>query len=633
MRTTYSQHTAPALLRASDIWPHLLHTGDFHLLLKLQGLFGQILHKVSPPDQGVPKKRAGSPFPLAPTRKKQKTNGEPLNNDSKKQASFSLDLNPSLHRDIARNLPVWRHTFALRYATSTSDTPLTELLEMLKTLCGSLAGSGPTTIDIGQCQILNLKEKLISFWAEGQPDFYNEWLLLPLSTHEKDYSVVLQSCYELQQTHKVKIQADMKIIIFPQGSHKSNESELPFEVQLCIAVSIDNPSDFNFLDRQMPKKRASVIREHQRQLCYFLYGQTSGPEIMPHNIDIPYFYSILTSPPQVLSHLADAAMQPDALLPTLLPYQRRSVAWLLSREGKEVSPEGFIVPRTGEADYSFWETVQEGNNTFAYNRLARMIYVDKDPVERSYGGILAEEPGLGKTLEVVALILLNPAPEDRTPRMIRWDPVARLDVKAVKACLTNHVALKSSANLGFQASLIVTPSSLAGQWVDEINTHAPSLKVLVYEGWSKVTVPISNSPEEKERTRKLLKEKKPKNSGPKVKKKKPTTANVRSKKGKGKVKHNNDGESMESNEMETADIDKEEGLLSWCEYVQGFDIVVTTYTVLRSDFNVARAAINRPRREDVSYANVERPRSPLVMVEWMRVVMDEVQMVGGGKTE
>lgn len=73
--------------------------------------------------------------------------------------------------------------------------------------------------------------------------------------------------------------------------------------------------------------------------------------------------------------------------------------------------------------------------------------------------------------------------------------------------------------------------------------------------------------------------------------------------------------------------------LEWCEYVHQFDVVITTYQILRSDFNVARAAPLRPRREDVVYVNVERPRSPLVMVEWNRVIMDEVQMVGGGKTE
>ncbi len=74
-------------------------------------------------------------------------------------------------------------------------------------------------------------------------------------------------------------------------------------------------------------------------------------------------------------------------------------------------------------------------------------------------------------------------------------------------------------------------------------------------------------------------------------------------------------------------------IIDWCTWVNTFDVVVTTYNVLKTDFNVARAAPVRPRRTDVVYSNVERPRSPLVMCEWQRVVMDEVQMVGGGKTE
>jgi E3 ubiquitin-protein ligase SHPRH len=70
--------------------------------------------------------------------------------------------------------------------------------------------------------------------------------------------------------------------------------------------------------------------------------------------------------------------------------------------------------------------------------------------------------------------------------------------------------------------------------------------------------------------------------------------------------------------------------LDWCDYVQQFDVVITTYTILRSEIHVARPAPERLRREDASYSSVKALRSPLVMVEWKRVVMDEVQMVGGG---
>src|ERR1700676_4624731 len=42
-----------------------------------------------------------------------------------------------------------------------------------------------------------------------------------------------------------------------------------------------------------------------------------------------------------------------------------------------------------------------------------------------------------------------------------------------------------------QTTLIVTPPSLASQWADELALHSPSLKVFIYEGWSKLQVPIT----------------------------------------------------------------------------------------------------------------------------------------------
>ena len=64
--------------------------------------------------------------------------------------------------------------------------------------------------------------------------------------------------------------------------------------------------------------------------------------------------------------------------------------------------------------------------------------------------------------------------------------------------------------------------------------------------------------------------------------------------------------------------------LDWCSFINTFDVCITTYSVLRQDLNVARAAPVRPRREDVVYSSVTRARSPLVMCEWYRVIMDEV---------
>jgi E3 ubiquitin-protein ligase SHPRH len=145
----------------------------------------------------------------------------------------------------------------------------------------------------------------------------------------------------------------------------------------------------------------------------------------------------------------------------------------------------------------------------------------------------------------------------------------------------------------------VTPPSLAGQWKEEFEKHAPSLKILIYDGWSKVKVPLTKRAVELQNVKQA--------DLPKTKKKK----------SKGKKA------AVASDAM---DVDSEG--TEWPEFVHGYDVVITTYQTLRSDLSVAYPDPKRPRRTAVVY---ERPRSPLVMVEWKRVVMDEVQMVGGGK--
>lgn len=145
-----------------------------------------------------------------------------------------------------------------------------------------------------------------------------------------------------------------------------------------------------------------------------------------------------------------------------------------------------------------------------------------------------------------------------------------------------------------RTTLIVTPSSLSQQWIDEFARHAPSLKILVYPGWRNLSI-RENSP----------------------------TKVVSLRTEKGKVKD------AGSTEPEHANISLL--LESWPAYINDFDVCVTTYDILRSDLNVARAPPARPVRKNAEYSREKRPISPLVLCEWYRVIMDEVQMVGGGK--
>lgn len=170
--------------------------------------------------------------------------------------------------------------------------------------------------------------------------------------------------------------------------------------------------------------------------------------------------------------------------------------------------------------------------------------------------------------------------------------------------------------------------------------------MLIYNGWSKVTVPISEDDVEEEREiRKQSKAKakaKAKSKSKFTSRSKPSTrakitsngpldSSVSSSSANATKEDNLVDEHSDNDDSDHDDDD--DAVLDWCAYVQTFDVCITTYNVLQQDLGVARAPPTRPRRNIAQYSNIERPRSPLIMCEWYRVIMDEVQMVGGGKTE
>lgn len=91
------------------------------------------------------------------------------------------------------------------------------------------------------------------------------------------------------------------------------------------------------------------------------------------------------------------------------------------------------------------------------------------------GSILAEEMGLGKTVELLSLILLSQEPERNQLRAYDAEWLAT-DVQP--------------SNL----TLLVCPLAIIGQWADEITRHAPGLRVLRYAGM-KTTYPKDDGKE------------------------------------------------------------------------------------------------------------------------------------------
>ncbi|KAI9255053.1 SNF2 family N-terminal domain-containing protein [Phascolomyces articulosus] len=162
------------------------------------------------------------------------------------------------------------------------------------------------------------------------------------------------------------------------------------------------------------------------------------------------------------------AYQPEGLVPKLAPFQSQNVEWMLAREGhKAVNGRIDLLEQQLDCDVPFlWEKIKLDNGRLVFvNRISRNIIID--PTEdfndiqalTRRGGVLADEMGLGKTVCAIALILLH--------KLDQEDPT---HPKGTDGLITTA------------ATLIITPSAIIRQWESEFQKHAPSLRVITYQG-------------------------------------------------------------------------------------------------------------------------------------------------------
>ncbi|KHN95378.1 SNF2-related protein [Metarhizium album ARSEF 1941] len=157
----------------------------------------------------------------------------------------------------------------------------------------------------------------------------------------------------------------------------------------------------------------------------------------------------------------------------LFPYQKRTLQWLLAREGVRWSHakarlESTPVDGRSPSIDSFRTVKDADGRSIFLSDVFQTITRDKSLYERAdrfvKGGILAEEMGLGKTLEILGLILLHSRAESQAQQI--------------------ELQMNGLATTG--ATLIVTPDSLRQQWISEMERHAPSLRVKHYQGCKKM---------------------------------------------------------------------------------------------------------------------------------------------------
>jgi hypothetical protein len=149
---------------------------------------------------------------------------------------------------------------------------------------------------------------------------------------------------------------------------------------------------------------------------------------------------------------AATAVQPRGLTVTLRPYQLQSLKFMWDEErGQGGFRRHVWVPAAAVDGTPFWYSPLLG-------RVASVV------PEQPSGGWCCEEMGLGKTIEVLALVLANPA-----------------DAVPAPGTLLPNQKLRS------RATLVVCAVSLVGQWIAEAQEKtAGSLKIHMYHGQGRI---------------------------------------------------------------------------------------------------------------------------------------------------
>lgn len=168
--------------------------------------------------------------------------------------------------------------------------------------------------------------------------------------------------------------------------------------------------------------------------------------------------------------------QIEGLITEPLPYQCESLKWCLRREGMDVDKFGQVSALTNETRYSTvapslgWRRVSN-TDVWVNPYTLRSSFGKPQPVLPSGNapfkgkGLLAEEMGLGKTLEMIALSLMN----------------SRSDTLSSSQPTPGQFQDHKRALIPSKATLVIVPKTILLQWVSEVKLHAPHLTTLIVD--------------------------------------------------------------------------------------------------------------------------------------------------------
>lgn len=194
--------------------------------------------------------------------------------------------------------------------------------------------------------------------------------------------------------------------------------------ELWLSIALTNKGWDLIRSREMTSRQKPLL--HMKTLLVPLFPDLLDDNEKDEAMTAGHFYKLIDNQ-QLLQ--SKATTRPDTpipgLKPTLRPYQRAAVDWMVRRERETIVGQEWMVAwvvlyrQSGKVELlsncHFEEDVLyhcpfTGWFADSIESARRMTVPDVSPIR---GGILAESMGLGKTVEVLACILSNPSPQHK----------------------------------------------------------------------------------------------------------------------------------------------------------------------------------------------------------------------------
>lgn len=322
------------------------------------------------------------------------------------------------------------------------------------------------------------------------------------------YNVYWLECYVLGMTRARQERNNLSVVepvlrLALDGSSNTVRGDISYAIRQLFRMF--GAAQLEVVD----KIRAIVGHQFNPQLVFPVAEIAEDP--LPHL----FYLSVLSHTRQMAP--VDEAMEIPELETSLLRFQRTSVQWMLARENVRydwdthrcvpvpvVTPEQFaelaqlrqwptaerrddaldrlVVEAMLKLTYG-WDRVCHGPVLCFYNPFLGEVvgrHRALDELERyargplpqylPAQGLLAEEMGLGKTVEVTATVLLSQRPpQEINGAMQHQHLIYGVPKTVIKA----------------RTTLIIAPELILKQWVTEIENLAPSLALTIYRGIGK----------------------------------------------------------------------------------------------------------------------------------------------------